>query len=57
MPADAHTEEGLQRFRFRLEDDLIDLAAQSYREMGQALPGNLLKRSPEERAKALTAAS
>ena len=53
MPEDAHTEEGLQRFLFRLEDDLIDLAAQSYREMGQALPENLVKRSPEERAKEL----
>ncbi len=55
VPEDAGTEEGLQRFRLRLEDDLIDLAAQSYREMGQPLPANLVKRSPEERAKTLAA--
>ena len=57
VPEDAHTEEGLQRFRFLLEDDLIDLAAQSYREMGQPLPANLVKQSPQERAKVLAPAS
>lgn len=57
FPEDAYTEEGLQRFRFRLEDDLIDLTAKSYREMGQPLPANLVKRSPEEREKELAGAS
>lgn len=49
VPEDAHTQEGLQRFLLRLEDDLIDLAARSYRELGQPLPSNLVKRSAAER--------
>ena len=50
VPEDAHTEEGLQRFLLEMEDELIDVAVQSYRDMGQAIPSNLVKRSAEERA-------
>ena len=49
VPEDADTSEGLQRFLLQVEDDLIDIAAQSYRDMGQPLPENLVKRSQEER--------
>lgn len=55
VPEDARTEPGFHRFLLLLEDRLIDLAAKSYRDMGQPLPGNLVKRSQEERAKALAA--
>lgn len=48
VPESAHTDEGLEAFRRQLEDDLIDLAAESYRDMGQAVPANLRKRSPDE---------
>lgn len=44
VPASAHSEAGLEEFRLQLENDLIDLAAQSYADMGQARPGNLVKR-------------
>jgi len=43
-PADAHTEAGLERFRLRLERDLIALAARSYDDLGQPRPANLLTR-------------
>jgi lysophospholipid acyltransferase (LPLAT)-like uncharacterized protein len=44
VPESARSNAGLEEFRKRLEDDLIDLAAESYRDMGQALPDNLVKR-------------
>jgi lysophospholipid acyltransferase (LPLAT)-like uncharacterized protein len=44
VPADANTDAGLARFRLQLENDLIDLAAQSYDDMGQRRPANLVKR-------------
>lgn len=53
VPGEVRSEEGLHRFRLRLEDDLIDLTTRSYRDMGQPLPPNLVKRNDEERAKAL----
>jgi lysophospholipid acyltransferase (LPLAT)-like uncharacterized protein len=34
----------LERFQVELEDDLVDLAAESYAAMGQARPKNLVKR-------------
>lgn len=48
VPEDAHTEEGLERFRLKLEDGLIELAAQSYDEMGQPRPENLRKRRAKD---------
>jgi lysophospholipid acyltransferase (LPLAT)-like uncharacterized protein len=53
VPDDAGTDAGLLRFLLSLEDGLIDLAAQSYREMGQALPPKLVKRTEAEREKLL----
>lgn len=47
VPDSARTEAGLEQFRQQLEDDLIDLAALSYDDMGQARPANLVKRSLE----------
>jgi lysophospholipid acyltransferase (LPLAT)-like uncharacterized protein len=44
VPADANSEVGLARFRLQLENDLIDLAAKSYDDMGQQRPANLVKR-------------
>jgi lysophospholipid acyltransferase (LPLAT)-like uncharacterized protein len=44
VPENAHTEAGLNQFRQILENDLIDLAAQSYDDMGQPRPSNLVKR-------------
>ncbi len=44
VPASADSEAGLEEFRLHLENDLIDLAAQSYADMGQARPANLVKR-------------
>lgn len=44
-PEDAYTPEGLERFRRRLEEDLIELAAQSYHDAGQARPRHLAPRS------------
>jgi lysophospholipid acyltransferase (LPLAT)-like uncharacterized protein len=48
VPASAATPEGLERFRLQLENDLIDLAAQSYADMGQPRPKNLVKRREEK---------
>ncbi len=45
VPESAATEAGLHAFRLQLENDLIDLAAQSYDDMGQGRPANLVKRS------------
>jgi lysophospholipid acyltransferase (LPLAT)-like uncharacterized protein len=47
VPANASAEIGLEEFRRNLENDLIDLAALSYDEMGQKRPANLLKRSAD----------
>jgi lysophospholipid acyltransferase (LPLAT)-like uncharacterized protein len=44
VPESARTAAGLEQFRRDLEDDLIDLAAQSYDDMGQRRPANLVKR-------------
>lgn len=44
VPASAYTDEGLEQFRLEMENNLIDLAAQSYVDMGQARPANLVKR-------------
>ncbi len=44
VPASARTHEGLERFRRELEGDLIELAAQSYRALGQPVPENLVAR-------------
>ena len=44
VPESARTDEGLLRFRNELESDLIDLAVQSYADMGQEVPPNLVKR-------------
>jgi lysophospholipid acyltransferase (LPLAT)-like uncharacterized protein/membrane associated rhomboid family serine protease len=38
IPADAHTDAGFERFCARLEADLLDLAAESYVALDQALP-------------------
>jgi lysophospholipid acyltransferase (LPLAT)-like uncharacterized protein len=48
VPPSAATPEGLERFRLQLENDLIDLAAQSYADMGHPRPKNLVKRSEAE---------
>ena len=48
VPADANTDEGLARFRLQLENELIDIAAQSYRDAGQPIPDALVKRTAEE---------
>lgn len=45
VPESANTQEGLEAFRRRLEDELIDLAALSYAETGHAQPANLTKRT------------
>ncbi|HVO25014.1 MAG TPA: DUF374 domain-containing protein [Candidatus Margulisiibacteriota bacterium] len=45
VPDSACSTPGLEDFRLHLENDLIDLAAQSYDDMGQARPANLVKRS------------
>jgi lysophospholipid acyltransferase (LPLAT)-like uncharacterized protein len=57
VPEEARSEEGLARFMLRLEDELIDLAARSYAEMGQAPPPKLRKRTAEERREMLAAAA
>jgi len=44
VPESARTDEGLLQFRNEIESDLIDLAVQSYTDMGQELPPNLVKR-------------
>jgi len=51
VPDDTDTEAGLERFVLRLEDELIEIAAQSYRDAGQPLPANLVKRDDAERRK------
>lgn len=43
VPENAATPEGLETFRLQLENDLIDLAARSYADMGQRRPKNLVK--------------
>jgi lysophospholipid acyltransferase (LPLAT)-like uncharacterized protein len=48
VPADASTDDGLARFRLQLENDLIDIAAQSYRDAGQPIPEALVKRSADD---------
>lgn len=48
VPEDANTAEGLARFRLQLENDLIDIAAQSYRDAGHPIPDALVKRSADE---------
>lgn len=50
VPPSAHTEAGLETFRQRLENDLIELAARSYDDMGQPRPANLVERSVLESA-------
>jgi lysophospholipid acyltransferase (LPLAT)-like uncharacterized protein len=47
VPESARTPEGLAEFRLQLERDLIDLAAQSYDDMGQARPATLVARDAE----------
>jgi len=49
-PADADSEAGLERFRLRLEEDLIALAARSYDELRQPRPANLRTREQEQAA-------
>ena len=43
VPHSARTSAGLEQFRRQLENDLIDLAAHSYDDLGQARPANLVK--------------
>lgn len=43
VPANAHTPAGLEEFRSAMEDRLIDLAAESYDDMRQPRPANLVK--------------
>ena len=45
VPDNARSDAGLEAFRLRVENDLIDLAAQSYDDMGQERPANLTKRA------------
>jgi hypothetical protein len=47
-PAAAKSDAALQEFARSLEDELIDLAAQSYDAMGQRRPAALVKRDPSE---------
>ena len=47
LPDYAHTREGLQRFVVELENDLIDLAAESYDRFGQPRPRTLVRRHQE----------
>jgi hypothetical protein len=44
VPQSTATPEGLERFRTELENDLIRLAAQSYADLGQRPPDNLVGR-------------
>ena len=44
VPESAQTQDGLEKFRLEMENGLIDLAAQSYDDMGQSRPANLVKR-------------
>ena len=43
-PDDLADRTAFERFHHELEDDLVDLAAESYAVMGQARPANLMKR-------------
>ena len=52
VPEDAATDEGLARFRLLLENDLIDLAAKSYDDMGHPRPAHLVKRTDSGEASA-----
>ncbi len=45
VPESAQTEEGLERFRLQLENDLIGLAARSYDDVGKPRPAELVSRS------------
>jgi lysophospholipid acyltransferase (LPLAT)-like uncharacterized protein len=56
VPDDAKDEPGLARFVLRLEDELIEMAARSYAELGQTPPANLVKRTPAERAALIASA-
>lgn len=47
VPDGAGAEAEFEQFCQRLEDDLVDLAAQSYADMGQARPASLVKRAIE----------
>lgn len=47
VPQGTHDEAEFDAFHRRLEDDLIDLAGQSYDDMGQPRPANLVKRPAE----------
>lgn len=53
VPAEVEGEDGLARFRDRLEDDLVDLALQSYRDAGHRVPANLVKRGAAAAAHAV----
>ncbi|MDG2306081.1 MAG: DUF374 domain-containing protein [Candidatus Binatia bacterium] len=46
-PETAQTQEGLEAFRIQLENELNDLAGQSYDDMGQRRPDELKKREGE----------
>ncbi len=46
VPAEASTPEGLERFRRKLEAELIELAAESYANFGQKRPTKLVPDSP-----------
>jgi lysophospholipid acyltransferase (LPLAT)-like uncharacterized protein len=48
VPDGAQSPDVLLAFHRRVEDDLIDLAAQSYADMGQPRPANLVKRGADE---------
>ncbi|MBM4244574.1 MAG: DUF374 domain-containing protein [Deltaproteobacteria bacterium] len=48
VPEDTRTDEGLACFRLKLENDLIEIAEQSYRDARQPAPAKLVKRSPDE---------
>ncbi len=47
VPETASTQEGLEAFRLELEKELIDLAAQSYDDLGQPRPEELKKRNDD----------
>ncbi len=44
VPDEARTRDGMERFRQRLEDELVELTVRSYRELGHALPAKLVER-------------
>jgi lysophospholipid acyltransferase (LPLAT)-like uncharacterized protein len=51
VPPSTQTQQGLDEYRDQLENTLIDMAAQSYDDMGQARPANLLKRKRDPHAR------